>query len=108
MLEPPVHDRMREFLHVCFGVKHNLLNDREIDSPDGGREVLFTTHTNINKNAPFRFATVEMADDGNIYLLLSNRATGTPPILATLSYSADLFVPLIRRIQRFLATGHES
>ena len=102
MLEPPVRERMREFLHVCYGAEHNLLDDRQLDSPDGGREVYF-----VNRDDGFRYATVEMADDGNIYLLLSNRSDGSDPICEWRHYSADLFVPLIRRIQRFLATGHE-
>lgn len=102
MLEPSIHDRMREFLHVCYGREHNLLNDREVDSPDGGRIAYF-----IDKSDGFRFASVETADDGLIYLMLSNRSDGSDPICDSYDYSTDFFETLIKRIQHFLAEGHE-
>ncbi len=92
--------RLQAFLHACR--EADLSSDREVDSPDGGREVIF-----IDTRNGVRIATVDMADDGLIYLMLSNRSDGSEPVCDTYNYSTGFFTGLIKRIKHFLSEGND-
>ena len=97
----PASERVIRFTNLAL--VHDLKSERIVNSADGGIEIYY-----IRKEAvQFRFASVDMAEDGKVYLLLSNRSDGSAPIGATLNFSEEMMEPLIHRIKNFLQNGHE-